>query len=113
MNTAKDIISYAAQHRIRMVVNGDRLVFEGNNDSLTDQFLEAAKQSKPALIKALSRWDPELAAEGYIWCYDCKFWGGQICQHPDNPFRNQCPQAPRICRWYEAYKSASSEKHHE
>jgi len=46
------------------------------------------------------RWNPELAAQGYHWCYDCRYFN-QTCTHPDNPFRKQCPQAPRKCQWYE------------
>ena len=46
------------------------------------------------------RWNPELAAQDYHWCYDCRYFD-QTCTHPDNPFRKQCPQAPRKCQWYE------------
>ena len=46
------------------------------------------------------RWNPELAAQDYHWCYDCRYFN-QTCTHPDNPFRKQCPQAPRKCQWYE------------
>jgi len=51
-------------------------------------------------ISGDDRWNPELAAQGYHWCYDCRYFD-QTCTHPDNPFRKQCPQAPRKCQWYE------------
>jgi hypothetical protein len=46
------------------------------------------------------RWDPELASEGYVWCLDCRHWGGTVCGHRKNPHRNQQPLAPRKCEWY-------------
>lgn len=53
-------------------------------------------------ISKSERWNPDLAAEGYIWCYDCQYCDKQSCTYPDNPFRKQCAQAPRKCRWYVA-----------
>lgn len=53
------------------------------------------------IAKGVGRWNPELAKDGYVWCFDCKFWDNKSCAHPDNPFRSQCPQAPRKCHWYE------------
>ena len=48
------------------------------------------------------RWNPELAVENYVWCFDCKFWDRKACSHPNNPFRKQCVQVPRKCHWYAA-----------
>ena len=50
--------------------------------------------------KTIERWNPELASQSYVWCLDCKYLD-KVCTHPDNPFREQCVQVPRKCRWYE------------
>jgi len=107
MNTATDILNYAQIHNIGMVAEDGQLKIDAPETALTDDFLCSAKQHKEEIIKALreinpdERWSPELADEGYVWCYDCKFWDSKSCSHPDNSFRQQCPQAPRKCYWYE------------
>ena len=49
------------------------------------------------------KWDPELAAQGYLWCQDCQFFNGSNCDSNDNPFKTveKQPAAPRKCQWYE------------
>jgi len=104
MNTAQEIISYAATHDINLVIRNDKLVIDAPKESLTDEFLDTAKEHKPEIIKALTeRWNPELCAKGYQWCFDCKNWDGQSCTSKDNPYAEveKCPQAARICKWYE------------
>ena len=99
MNSALDLLEYAAKHKIMVAVDGEQIKLEGQ---FTDEFLETARQCKSELLKALSeRWDPELADDGYVWCLDCMHWNGQTCVHTDNPFRKQQPLAPRKCQWYE------------
>jgi len=51
----------------------------------------------------LERWNPELAADGYVWCQDCQHFNSVNCNHPDNPFRTveKQPAVPRLCQWYE------------
>ena len=104
MNTAMDILSYAEAHDIYLSVNGEELKVNAPKEALTDEFLQSAKEHKPEIIKALSeRWDPELAAQGYVWCLDCKHFDDVNCNHTDNPFRTvtKQPLAPRKCQWYE------------
>ena len=105
MNIAAEILDYASKHKIDIVVYGEQIKLEAIEGEITDEFLETAKQHKSALIKELSdgRWNPELVAEGYVWCFDCQHWGGGACAHPDNPFRTvtKCPQVPRKCQWFE------------
>lgn len=100
MNTAADILSYAAEHDIQMCARNGNLVLEGK---LTDEFIESAKQYKQEIIRALSeRWNPELAGEDYQWCLDCVHWNGK-CTSLENPYHavEKCPQVARFCRWYE------------
>ena len=102
MNTAADILSYAQTHDINLVAENGLLKIDAPEKELTDEFLESAKQYKQEIIRALSeRWNPELANEGYQWCYDCVHWNGQ-CTSQDNPYAavEQQPQFPRICKWY-------------
>jgi len=49
------------------------------------------------------RWNPELAAQGYVWCLDCKHFDSVNCKHADNPFHTieKQPAVPRKCQWYE------------
>jgi len=102
MNTAQDILSYAQTHDINLVAEDGQIKIDAPKAALTDEFLESAKAHKTEIITALSqdRWNPELAAQGYVWCYDCQYWDKQACSHPDNTFRKQCAQAPRKCHWY-------------
>lgn len=107
MNTAADILSYARNHDITLVAENGQLKIDAPKKALTDGFLESAKQHKSEILEALTkedRWDPELAAKGYVWCLDCKHFNDVNCNHPDNPFRKQCAKAPRKCRWYENIK---------
>ncbi len=105
MNTAADILSYAHTHDINLIADDGQLKIDAPEAALTDEFLVSAKQHKSEILEVLTRedrWDPELAAKGYVWCLDCQHWGGTACTHTDNPFRNQQPSTPRRCRWYEA-----------
>ena len=101
MNIVQNILTYAQDHDIQLSVNAGRLKVNAPKEVPIDYFLVSAKQHKPELLKALSdgRWDPELAAEGYVWCLDCQHFNKK-CTHPDNPFRKQQPLAPRKCRWF-------------
>lgn len=106
MNTASDILSYAKTHDIRLNAEDGQLKIDAPENELTDEFLESAKQHKSEILEVLTkedRWDPELAAKGYVWCIDCKYFNGASCNHTDNPFHTvtKCPQAPRKCQWYE------------
>lgn len=79
---------------------------------LPTELMAQLRAHKRELLQALGRWNPELAAEAYVWCLDCQHWGcddprgGPGCTHPDNPFHRQQPKAPRICRWYMAKQEA-------
>ncbi len=104
MNVAQKFIAYAASHDIELTVNEDQLIMDGVRDEIKDKLLTTAKAHKQEIITALSqeRWDPELVAEGYQWCFDCKNWNGQSCTSQDNPYAavEKCPQVARICKWY-------------
>ena len=102
MNTAIDVLNYAKTHDINIIAEGGLLKIDAPEKALTDEFLESAKQHKQEIIRALSeRWNPELAREGYHWCFDCLHWNGK-CTSLENPYHavEKCPQAPRFCRWY-------------
>ena len=106
MNTAIDVLDYAKTHDISLVAEGEQLKIDAPEKALTDEFLESAKLHKSEILGVLTkedRWDPELAAKGYVWCIDCKHFNDANCTHTDNPFRTvtKCPQAPRKCHWYE------------
>ncbi len=68
MNIVQNILTYAQDHDIQLSVNAGRLKVNAPKEVPIDYFLVSAKQHKPELLKALSdgRWDPELAAEGYV-----------------------------------------------
>ena len=105
MNTVDDVLSYAQTHNISLIAENGQLKIDAPKTALTDDFLESAKLHKSEILEVLTkedRWSPELAEKGYVWCFDCKYWNSQTCSHPDNPFRKQCAQAPRKCRWYES-----------
>ena len=55
------------------------------------------------IAKGVERWNPELAAQDYVWCLDCKHFDSVKCNHADNPFHTieKQPAAPRKCQWYE------------
>jgi len=106
MNTAADILSYAQTHNISLIAENGQLKIDAPKAALTDEFMKSAKANKTEIITALSqdRWNPELSAKGYQWCFDCKNWNGKSCTSKDNPYAEveKCPQAARICKWYEA-----------
>ena len=107
MNTAADIFSYAQTHDIKLIADEGQLKIDAPETALTDEFLESAKQHKFEILEALTkkdRWNPELAADGYVWCQDCQHFNGVNCDHTDNPFRTvtKCKQAPRKCQWYKS-----------
>ena len=106
MNSAAEILNYATKHKINIAVDGEQLKLDAIEGEITDEFLETARQHKPALIEALlkpERWNPELAAQGYVWCLDCQHFDSVKCNHTDNPFHTveKQPLAPRKCQWYE------------
>jgi len=47
VNTAQDIFEYTQSHNIQMSARDGKLILEGE---LTDEFIESAKQHKPALL---------------------------------------------------------------
>lgn len=103
MNKAEDILSYAQTHGINLVAENGHLKIDAPETALTDNFLSSAKLYKFEIIRALTkRWDPEQAANGYVWCLDCQHFDSVNCNHYDNPFRTvtKCPQAPRKCQWF-------------
>jgi len=109
MNTAADIFSYAQTHDINLIAEDGQLKIDAPETALTDEFLESAKQHKSEILKVLTRedrWNPELAAEGYVWCLDCQHFNGVNCNHTDNPFHTvtKCPQAPRKCQWFNKHE---------
>ena len=55
MNTARDILSYAASHDIYLSVNGEELKVNAPKEALTDEFLQSAKAHKAELLEKLSR----------------------------------------------------------
>ena len=107
MTSAQDILAYAKLHDIYIYIKDGQLKINGTKATLTDKFMSAAKEHKLELIESLDnqpiRLNPELAASGYQWCYDCVHWNGQ-CTSQDNPYAavEKQPQFPRICKWYEA-----------
>ena len=104
MSAAQKFITDAALHNIELSVIENQLIMDGVKAEVKDKFLSKAKEHKPEIIKALKeRWNPELSAKGYQWCFDCKNWSGQSCTSKDNPYAEveKCPQAARICKWYE------------
>lgn len=107
MNTAADILSYAQIHNINLVAENGQLKIDAPEAALTDDFLNSAKQHKEEIIKALSeRWNPELVAEGYVWCIDCQHFDSVNCNNSDNPFHtvNKCPPVPRKCQWFNKHE---------
>jgi len=50
MNTAQDILSYAAQHNIHLAASLGKLILEAPDNVLTDDFLSSAKQHKPEIL---------------------------------------------------------------
>ncbi len=53
MNTARDILSYAASHDIYLSVNGEELKVNAPKEALTDEFLRSAKAHKIELLETL------------------------------------------------------------
>jgi len=102
MNAAQKFIAYAESHDIELTVIEGHLIMDGVKDEIKDKILTTAKEHKQEIITALERWNPELSAKGYQWCFDCKNWSGQSCTSQDNPYAEveKCPQAARICKWY-------------
>jgi len=73
MSVAQKFITDAALHNIELSVIENQLIMDGVKAEVKDKFLSAAKEHKPEIIKALKeRWNPELSAKGYQWCFDCK-----------------------------------------
>lgn len=101
-----ELIAECARRRIHLEAAGDNLRYEAPKGALTPDLTERIRACKGGLLQALqSRWNPELAAEGYVWCLDCRHYRGQRgqlygCNHPDNPYRKQEPRVPRYCRWF-------------
>lgn len=106
MNTVQSILDYAKLNGISLQPKDGRIEIDGPKETLTPEFINAAKKHKSELIETLDqpeRWNPELSAQGYQWCFDCIHWNGQ-CTSQDNPYAavEKQPQCPRICKWYEA-----------
>lgn len=122
MIPARDLLVECSRKGIILSPVGDRIAIDGPAEAVTDELLDTLRAQKADLLRELlhgislnysasdGRWNPELAAEGYHSCLDCRHWGGGGCDnptsgpgctHPDNPFRHQQPLAPRKCRWYQ------------
>jgi len=50
MNTAIDVLTYAEQHGITLIAEGDRLVLDAPKGTLNEHILALAKQHKPELM---------------------------------------------------------------
>ena len=90
---------------INIAVKGQKLVVIGP-EPLTDEQRTYLRIHRTSILEVLlrsRRWNPELAKEGYVWCFDCLHFNGVNCIHTDNLFHTvtKCPQAPRKCQWYE------------
>jgi hypothetical protein len=55
VNTAKDIINYAEQHDIHIVVRDGQLILNAPKVLLTDEFLASAKAHKVEILEILSQ----------------------------------------------------------
>lgn len=103
MTAIAEILTYAEQHQIQLSIHGDKLKIKSLNGEVPAEFVEKAKTHKPEIMQVLQeRWNPELAADGYVWCLDCTHWDGTNCTHKDNPYIEQEPKCPRYCKWYRA-----------
>lgn len=104
MSTVTGLLDEVRRYGGRLVPDGDGLRVRAPAP-LPPELMDRLRAHKPDLIHALKagdgRWDPDLAAQGYQWCLDCRHWGGKACAHPENPFRTQQPLAARKCRWHE------------
>jgi len=105
MNTARDILTYAKQHDIRLIAENGGLVMDAPEEALTADFVKTVKKHKAEILSVITeRWNPELAEQGYVWCLDCKHFDNMNCNHTDNPFHTvtKCSEAPRKCQWFES-----------
>ena len=50
MNTAADILTYAEQHGIAILAEGQQLILEGQKGTLPPEFIERARKHKPELL---------------------------------------------------------------
>ena len=55
MNTASDILNYAATHDIHLSTNGEHLKVNAPKEALTDEFLKSAKEHKTEILETLSQ----------------------------------------------------------
>ena len=104
MDVAKALTQFGSLG-INVAVKGQKLVVIGP-EPLTDEQRTYLRIHRTSILEVLlrpERWDPELAAKGYVWCIDCKYFNSASCTHTENPFNTvtKCPQAPRKCHWYE------------
>ena len=101
MNVAEALTQFESLG-INITVKGQKLVVIGSAP-LTDEQRTYLRTHRTSILEVLlrpERWDPELASDGYVWCLGCQHLD-EVCTHPENPFRQQCIQAPRKCHWYE------------
>lgn len=120
MSRVAELIEEVQRHGGRLIPDSDGIRVRAPAP-LPDDLMERLRARKPDLIRELraaapvGHWDPELAADGYVWCVDCRHWGGggvdcpdagPGCTHPDNAFRQQQPLAPRKCRWFARERAA-------
>ncbi len=85
-----------------------RIKTEFSENSLPRVLPKPTKAPSVSYVSSASRtfderWNPELAAQGYVWCLDCQHFDSVKCNHADNPFHTieKQPLAPRKCQWYE------------
>ncbi len=53
-NTAADILTYAEQHGIAILAEGQQLILEGQKGTLPPEFIERARKHKPELLAELN-----------------------------------------------------------
>jgi len=76
MNTAQEIISYAGIHGINLVAKDDQLVIDAPKESLTDEFLDTAKEHKQEILKELS--EKELIQQAFREGKSIRWWSGVL-----------------------------------
>ena len=63
MNSARDILTYAEQHDIRLIAENGGLVMDAPEEALTADFVKTVKKHKAEILNVISeRWNPELTA---------------------------------------------------
>jgi len=103
-----DALTQLESQGINITVKGHKLVVIGPVP-LSDEQRTYLRTHRSSILEVLlhpERWNPEMAAGGYVWCLDCQHFDGVNCNHTDNPFHTVAkqPLAPRKCQWFEEMK---------